>query len=305
MSAAGASGEAQASSVSSTAGTTRCKTGNRIRKRSSSFSQEHSPASAASWGRRLEKSSPMYHFMPVRATSPCPSFMPSVSRTPRTISRSRHSAKPAYLGRGDAVPWRARRRHGAARRRFPGIHLVRRGDPFTTLARAIVGQQISVKAAQTIWDRLVAATDGAGKPIRLDPARVGRTRMPTLRRVGLSQGKARVHPRPRAPFRVRRPRPARMAGARRRRPDRAADRREGHRPLDRGDVPHVPRTASGRAAGRRHRLAKGGRHALSRRRPASAWRNCASSRRCGRHGAASPRGTCGARSIRSPSSIDE
>jgi len=76
---------------------------------------------------------------------------------------------------------------------YPGIHLVRRSDPFTTLARAIVGQQISVKAAQTIWDRLVAATGGApvgGAPVRLDAARVARTRMPTLRRVGLSARKA-------------------------------------------------------------------------------------------------------------------
>ena len=72
----------------------------------------------------------------------------------------------------------------------PGIHLVRRGDPFTTLARAIVGQQISVKAAQTIWDRLVVAAKGTGDPIHLDPARVGRTRMTTLRRVGLSERKA-------------------------------------------------------------------------------------------------------------------
>jgi hypothetical protein len=28
-----------------------------------------------------------------------------------------------------------------------------RGDAFTTLARSIVGQQISVKAAQSVWDR--------------------------------------------------------------------------------------------------------------------------------------------------------
>ena len=72
----------------------------------------------------------------------------------------------------------------------PDVHLARRGDPFTTLARAIVGQQISVKAAQSIWDRLVAATGGGGTPVALDPARVGRTRMPTLRRVGLSERKA-------------------------------------------------------------------------------------------------------------------
>jgi DNA-3-methyladenine glycosylase II len=73
---------------------------------------------------------------------------------------------------------------------YPGIHLARRGDPFTTLARAIVGQQISVKAAQSIWNRFVVATGGGGEPVALDPARVGRTRMPTLRRVGLSEAKA-------------------------------------------------------------------------------------------------------------------
>jgi DNA-3-methyladenine glycosylase II len=36
--------------------------------------------------------------------------------------------------------------------------LVTRGDAFTTLARAIVGQQISVAAAQTVWDRVVLAS---------------------------------------------------------------------------------------------------------------------------------------------------
>jgi len=72
----------------------------------------------------------------------------------------------------------------------PGIYVVRRGDPFTTLARAIVGQQISVKAAQTIWGRLIKAAKGSGEPAHLDPERVGRTRMATLRRVGLSEGKA-------------------------------------------------------------------------------------------------------------------
>jgi DNA-3-methyladenine glycosylase II len=73
---------------------------------------------------------------------------------------------------------------------YPDVHLQRRGDPFTVLARAIVGQQISVKAAQSIWDRFVRATDGTGDPVRLDAARVGRTRMTTLRRVGLSERKA-------------------------------------------------------------------------------------------------------------------
>ena len=33
-----------------------------------------------------------------------------------------------------------------------------RRDPFVTLARAIISQQISVKAAATVWQRLVDAT---------------------------------------------------------------------------------------------------------------------------------------------------
>lgn len=72
----------------------------------------------------------------------------------------------------------------------PGVHLARRGEPFTVLARAIVGQQISVKAAQSIWDRFAAATGASGTPVTLDPGRVSRTRMTTLRRVGLSERKA-------------------------------------------------------------------------------------------------------------------
>jgi DNA-3-methyladenine glycosylase II len=36
---------------------------------------------------------------------------------------------------------------------FGQTALESRGDAFVTLARSIVGQQISVKAAQTVWDR--------------------------------------------------------------------------------------------------------------------------------------------------------
>jgi DNA-3-methyladenine glycosylase II len=72
---------------------------------------------------------------------------------------------------------------------FPDIHLTRRGDPFTTLARAIVGQQISVKAAQTVWERVLKAcrADPRGT---LDPVRVQRKRVATLRACGLSLNKA-------------------------------------------------------------------------------------------------------------------
>ncbi|MBV8666654.1 MAG: DNA-3-methyladenine glycosylase 2 family protein [Burkholderiaceae bacterium] len=38
---------------------------------------------------------------------------------------------------------------------FGDLHLIGRGDPFTTLARSVVGQQISVKAAQSVWERFL------------------------------------------------------------------------------------------------------------------------------------------------------
>lgn len=39
---------------------------------------------------------------------------------------------------------------------FSQVHLISQGQPFITLARSIVGQQISVKAADAIWLRLSA-----------------------------------------------------------------------------------------------------------------------------------------------------
>ncbi len=43
--------------------------------------------------------------------------------------------------------------------RYPDCVLGNRGDPFQTLARAIVGQQISVKAADSIWARFAALAE--------------------------------------------------------------------------------------------------------------------------------------------------
>jgi DNA-3-methyladenine glycosylase II len=68
--------------------------------------------------------------------------------------------------------------------RFQGLALGSRGDAFSTLARAVVGQQISVKAAQSVWDRL------SGRLGTVTPASVSRTRKPTLRGCGLSGQKA-------------------------------------------------------------------------------------------------------------------
>ncbi|CAZ87193.1 putative DNA-3-methyladenine glycosylase II [Thiomonas arsenitoxydans] len=56
----------------------------------------------------------------------------------------------AHLQRTDRVMRKLIKTHA-------GTRLQSRGDPFQTLARSIIGQQISVKAAQTVWDRLCAA----------------------------------------------------------------------------------------------------------------------------------------------------
>ena len=62
-----------------------------------------------------------------------------------------------------------------------------RGDAFTTLARSIVGQQISVKAAQAVWDRFAALVDG--DPMRVMPGAVGAIEPARMREAGLSARK--------------------------------------------------------------------------------------------------------------------
>ena len=45
------------------------------------------------------------------------------------------------------------KRLGRIINQYPKDFLFTKSDPFYTLARSIVGQQISVKAAQAVWDR--------------------------------------------------------------------------------------------------------------------------------------------------------
>ena len=59
--------------------------------------------------------------------------------------------------------------------------LVTRGDAFTTLARAIVGQQISVAAAQAVWDRVLVASKK-----KMNPKNVLALSVEELRAAGLS-----------------------------------------------------------------------------------------------------------------------
>ncbi|MEY2729153.1 MAG: DNA-3-methyladenine glycosylase [Pseudomonadota bacterium] len=82
-----------------------------------------------------------------------------------------------HLSRRDRVMKRLIPQFGQAR-------LQCRGDAFTTLARSIVGQQISVKAAQSVWERLSMPWGGAQAVLK--PAQVLKAQSSDLRAAGLS-----------------------------------------------------------------------------------------------------------------------
>ncbi|MCU0803497.1 MAG: DNA-3-methyladenine glycosylase [Burkholderiales bacterium] len=97
------------------------------------------------------------------------------------------------IGNAPAHPpyWASARRTLARRdpvlgdiiRAHPRVRLRTRGDPFQTLARSIVGQQISVKAADSVWGRLVAVAPA------MTPDAILRVRRDRLARAGLSRRK--------------------------------------------------------------------------------------------------------------------
>jgi DNA-3-methyladenine glycosylase II len=70
-----------------------------------------------------------------------------------------------------------------ARAGYPAPRISDRG--FVTLLRAIVGQQVSIKAAASIWAKLDAAVGGAA-----DPANIAAASVEQLRGAGLSGQKA-------------------------------------------------------------------------------------------------------------------
>jgi DNA-3-methyladenine glycosylase II len=67
---------------------------------------------------------------------------------------------------------------------FGDLHLVGRGEAFTTLARSIIGQQISVKAAESVWQRFLLVCP------KCTPAQVIKTGTDKLAACGLSKRKA-------------------------------------------------------------------------------------------------------------------
>ncbi len=91
--------------------------------------------------------------------------------------------KPGYwdrakraLARRDAVMAEIMRAH-------PKVFMTQRGEPFFTLARAICGQQISVKAAQSVWNKVAVCVQ------EISPAGVLKVKRTALRACGLSDRK--------------------------------------------------------------------------------------------------------------------
>ena len=110
--------------------------------------------------------------------------------TKNVVSRKKAGTKAEPAG---AAPdyWEEACRHLVRRDRvmkrlipkFGDACLQTRGDAFTTLARSIVGQQISVKAAQSVWDRFALL------PRRMVPAQVLKLKVDDMRAAGLSARK--------------------------------------------------------------------------------------------------------------------
>ncbi|WOP16421.1 DNA-3-methyladenine glycosylase [Ottowia sp. SB7-C50] len=98
------------------------------------------------------------------------------TKAPSVTTPSYWSDACAHLTQHDRVMKRLIPRFGSA-------CLESRGDAFMTLARSIVGQQISVKAAQSVWNKFEAL------PKRMTPDYVLKLKVDAMRGAGLSARK--------------------------------------------------------------------------------------------------------------------
>ena len=106
--------------------------------------------------------------------------MPAVQVTPEQVTPDYWDEACKHLGKRDRVMRKLIPKFGEGR-------LQSRGDAFTTLARSIVGQQISVKAAQSVWNRFAALMPEPA--MRLAPTDVLKLEVSAIRAAGLSARK--------------------------------------------------------------------------------------------------------------------
>ena len=91
--------------------------------------------------------------------------------------------KPHFWEKAKIDLKRKDKKLGKIIKNYPRDFLFSKSDPFYTLARSIVGQQISVKAAQAVWDRF------ENKIGLINPKNVGRVHFMSLKACGLSRQK--------------------------------------------------------------------------------------------------------------------
>ena len=92
--------------------------------------------------------------------------------------------KPEYWDRAKRALARRDPVMGTIMRQHPRVYMMVRGEPFMTLARAICGQQISVKAAQSVWNRVCICLEQ-----KISPEAVVAADRKNLRACGLSDRK--------------------------------------------------------------------------------------------------------------------
>lgn len=123
-----------------------------------------------------------------------------------TRPRNNSPASPEYWTRACQELAAADRIMAGLIARYGMSALRSRADPFGTLARSVVGQQISVKAADAVWGRLVASLG------ELTPQCILGAQESTLRQCGLSARKVEYLTDLAARFDDRRIRPERWHG---------------------------------------------------------------------------------------------
>ena len=91
--------------------------------------------------------------------------------------------KPFFWEKAKKVLISKDKKLGKIIRNYPKDFLFSKSDPFYTLARSIVGQQISVKAAQAVWDKL------ENKAEKIEPNYISKMHVMSLKSCGLSRQK--------------------------------------------------------------------------------------------------------------------
>ena len=100
-----------------------------------------------------------------------------------TIKKLSYMKKPVFWEKAKKELIKNDKKLGLIIKNYPKDFLYTKSDPFYTLSRSIVGQQISVKAAQAVWERLEF------KIKKIKPNDIFKAHYMTLKSCGLSRQK--------------------------------------------------------------------------------------------------------------------